>query len=346
MATGPAASPKKWKRAHPPAARGLAQPQQRIQLRAGNALVVFARIRLVDQAALLHNIGEPVGHPRIRRQSVAPRAACLLVIALDAFRQVEVGDEPHVGLVDPHAEGDGRHHDDGLLALEACLVLGARGSRHASMVGQRGKALRREPGGGLVDLAPRQAVHDAGLARVLLADERQQLRARVHLIYDRITDIGSIEARYEYARVFEPEAGDDLAASLRVGGRGERNARHLRETLVQDRQLQILGTEIMAPLRHAMRLVDREQRDAAAPEQLEASWRKQTLGCHVEQVELTRGERPLYLARARRVQARVAERGAHAELPEGRDLVLHQGDQRRDHDPCAGAKQRRHLIAK
>ena len=78
--------------------------------------------RVVDHAALLHDVGEAVGEPGGRGQAVATRAAGLLVVALDRLRQVEVGDEPHVGLVDAHAEGDRRDHDDAVLAQEARLV--------------------------------------------------------------------------------------------------------------------------------------------------------------------------------------------------------------------------------
>jgi hypothetical protein len=56
---------------------------------------------------LLHDVAEAVGHPRVGGRAVAAGAAGLLVIALDALRQVEVRDEAHVGLVDAHAEGDG-----------------------------------------------------------------------------------------------------------------------------------------------------------------------------------------------------------------------------------------------
>ena len=71
---------------------------------------------------LLHDVRQPVRHPGVGRQAVAAGAARLLVIALDAFRQVEVRDEAHVGLVDAHAERDRRDHHDAVVAEEAVLV--------------------------------------------------------------------------------------------------------------------------------------------------------------------------------------------------------------------------------
>ena len=51
---------------------------------------------------------------------------------------------------------------------------------------------------------------------------------------------------------------------LGVGGGGECYARYGRELLVQQTQLQVVGTKIMAPLRHAVRLVNRKQCDLTA----------------------------------------------------------------------------------
>ncbi len=101
----------------------------------------------------------------------------------------------------------------------------------------------------------------------------------------------------------------------------------------------------MAPLRHAVRLVDREQRDARAVDELEAACRQQPLGRDVEEVELAGRERALDRGGGARVERRIEERGAHAELLERGDLVVHQRDQRRDDHRAPVAQQRRHLVA-
>ena len=49
-------------------------------------------------------------------------------------------------------------------------------------------------------------------------------------------------------RIRESQARPDLGACLRVGGGGQRNSRDVGIALVQQRQLQVLGPEIVPPL--------------------------------------------------------------------------------------------------
>lgn len=125
------------KEAHPAARCRLAQPEQRVELRRLNALVRVVGIRFVDHLALLNDIAEPIRHPRIRRHAVAARAPGLLVVAFDAFRQIQVRDEAHIRLVDAHAERDRRAHHDPLLALEHLLVLLPDFELHSRVIRQR-----------------------------------------------------------------------------------------------------------------------------------------------------------------------------------------------------------------
>ena len=128
-----------------------------------------------DHLPLLHDVGQAVGHPRGGGQAVASGASGLLVVALDALRQVEVRDEPHVGLVDAHAERDGGDHHDAVLAEEARLVGRPHRRRQAGVVRQGGDALLAQCFGRLLHRLPRQAVDDAGVAVVLGADQLEEL---------------------------------------------------------------------------------------------------------------------------------------------------------------------------
>jgi hypothetical protein len=151
------------------------------------------------------------------------------------------------------------------------------------------------------------------------------------------------------ARVVERETLDDFLARLRVCRCRERDARHVRETLVQHRQLNVFGPEIVPPLRHAVRFVDREQADARLFEQIEKTRRHEPLGRDIQQIELAVAQRALGGRGLGAGQRRIQIGRAHADLVQRRDLVLHQRDQRRNHDahavPRLAAHERGNLIA-
>ena len=77
--------------------------------------------------------------------AVAAGPAEFLVKGLDRARQVVVDHEADVGLVDPQAEGVGRHHDRDLAAHEAVLVGGAVGGPHPAVVAGDAQALGGKP---------------------------------------------------------------------------------------------------------------------------------------------------------------------------------------------------------
>ncbi len=94
--------------------------------------------------------------------------------------------------------------------------------------------------------------------------EAQQLLARIVLLDHRIADVRPVEAADEDARGAELQALDDVGARQVVGRRGECDARHVGVALVQHVELQIVLAEVVAPLAHAVRFVDREQAEQPA----------------------------------------------------------------------------------
>ena len=176
---------------------------------------------------------------------------------------------------------------------------------------------------------------------------------RVVLLDDGVADVRPVEAADEDARVAELEALDDVGARQRVGGRGEGDPRHVGEALVQQRQLEVVLAEVVAPLADAVRLVDREHRQQAALVQRlelgEHARRGDALGRGVEEDQAAAHHLALDPRRRLAVERRVEEGGVDAGFLERRDLVLHQRDQRADDDgdAVAGAvaDDRRHLVA-
>ena len=160
---------------------------------------------------------------------------------------------------------------------------------------------------------------------------------------------GPVEAGDELARLFQRQALDDLAPGRGVRRGGERDARHCRKTLVEYRQFPVFGAEVVAPLRHAVRLVDGEQRQSRAGlhllQRAQEIRHQQALRGHIEDVQVAAHQAAKHVAGGVGVQAGVEEGGLHAELLEGVHLVLHQRDQRRHHDADALPQQRGELVA-
>ena len=115
-------------------------------------------------------------------------------------------------------------------------------------------------------------------------------------------------------------------------------------------ELAILRTEVMTPVRNAMRLVDDQRGNAAGGMNPGQDFAfelglQQPLGSHVQQLELAALEARKPPRNFGAFERGVDERGVDAVVLEQAHLVLHQRDQRRYHDAYAGTKQRRQLKA-
>ena len=180
---------------------------------------------------------------------------------------------------------------------------------------------------------------------MLGVEEALELVACVVLRHDGVADVRPVEAADEDARVPEPETLGDLAPGRCVRGGGQRDARHVGVAFVQHRELEVLRPEIVPPLGDAVRFVDGEEGDPGPVEQRQRALAHQAFRRDVEEVDRARArvglDRPHLVEGKRRVQVR----GAHARLPQGIHLILHQRDQGRDHDCDAVAKQGGDLVA-
>ena len=109
-----------------------------------------------------------------------------------------------------------------------------------------------------------------------------------------VEDIGAIERADELPRAVQRQSLDDLAPGWRIGGGGQGDPRHLRPALVEQGELAILGSKIVAPLRHAVRFVDGEQGDPDAFQQGEETRCQQAFRSDVEQVQRVIEELPFH----------------------------------------------------
>ena len=137
----------------------------------------------------------------------------------------------------------------------------------------------------------------------------------------------------------------DVVPGAGIGGGGEGQAGHGGEALRQLAQLQVVGSEVVAPLRQAVGLIDGEQGQGQPGQQPQAIAAEQPLRGDVKQLEraLRQGGPGGggLLGRERGVQG---SRG-HALLPQALHLVVHQGDQGGDHHGEPLQAEGRHLPA-
>ena len=110
-------------------------------------------------------------------------------------------------------------------------------------------------------------------------------RAGAAKLRDRVADIRPVEARDEGCGILERKFGDDVLTRALVGSRCECYARHVRETLGENFELPVLGAEVMAPLRDAMRFIDREDCNVAALEEAKRTLLHETFRGNIEKIE-------------------------------------------------------------
>ena len=77
---------------HAPAFRRLAEAQHGVELALLDELAGFRRVGFRDPFPEQHDVAAAEGEPGIRRRPVAPGASGLLVVALDAGGEIEMGD--------------------------------------------------------------------------------------------------------------------------------------------------------------------------------------------------------------------------------------------------------------
>ena len=163
--------------------------------------------------------------------------------------------QAYVGLVDAHAEGGGSHHDTGLVGLPAVLVHGLLLRREAGVVEVGGDSCCGERLGNLARTLARahvdysRAGHTAGNV-----DELFLLQvAAAHYI----VEVRAVERETEHACVGpEIKLAADVLHHLGRGRGRERKHRDIGELFAEFAYFQVGGTEIVAPLRYAVGLVD------------------------------------------------------------------------------------------
>ena len=214
--------------------------------------------------------------------AVAPGTTRLLIIPFERLGNVVMDDEPHVGLVDTHAESDrgddhvGALHQEIVLIVRACLCI------HTRMVGKRLDAVCDQQLRQLLDLLAAEAVDNAALARTLL-DETYDVSVDVVLGAYLIEEVGPVERRLEYRSVGHTQILLYVHLHLRRRRRREGYERRLPDIVYDGTDTAVLGSEIMSPLRYAVRLVDGIERYLDLAQERDVILLGKRLGRKIEQ---------------------------------------------------------------
>ena len=231
---------------------------------------LIGSIAAVDQKAAHTEIVAVPQQMAACRIAIAAGAARFLVVCLDALGHVVVNHIAHVGLVDTHAKGVGGNHHLNVVVDKGTLALAAGIVAHAGMVAANANAAGAQRLGKLacqcVDRLAGRAIHDAALARMrdhIVAHPRG-LGLVAHLFATEV-EVLAIEARHHGRRVLQAEHLLDIGAYTlgRRGGKGRHDGAP-RQRIDKLTNLQVSGTEILAPLAHAVSLVNGHERHANA----------------------------------------------------------------------------------
>ncbi len=196
-----------------------------------------------------------------------PGAAGLLVELLERVGQRRVHHQAHVRDVHAHAEGVRRRHrlhapgGEGVLGLGPVGAAGVVGDRRVAGGVERTRPSPRPPCGCRSRRSPCRPPAERSAASSVAALARHRALA---LDPDRVEgEVRPVEAADHLDRVAQAEAAGDVGAHLRRGRGGERHGRRAGRRRSRKRpDAPVVGAELVAPLGHAVGLVDDQQGDA------------------------------------------------------------------------------------
>ena len=249
----------------------------------GNTLLLLVGLFL-DETELLGDVRCIEQQHTLRRQTVAPGPAGLLIVALDVFRQVVMNHKTHVRFVDAHTKRNRGADDLNLVADECLLIFGARRGIEPGVVGGTAQALLGEPLGQTLGGIPARAVNDAALAVVPLGYVQnlvQGLAASDHPV----GEVAAIETGDETTRIAKLQLRDDVLPHAIGGGGSQCHHRCLRKTAAQCGDLPVLRAKVVAPLADAVCLVDSDQPRLPLGQALEHFRQHQPLWRDVQQTK-------------------------------------------------------------
>ena len=179
----------------------------------------------------------------------------------------------------------------------------------------------------------------------LFLDEFEQLPFAVVPFYDLIIDVGTVEAGYEFAGMFQFEIVFDVGSGFGIGGGGEGDAGNVRIAVGKDAELAVFGAEVVSPLADAVGFVYGKQADFCVVHETQEAFAAQAFGGGIEQFQAACVNFVCKGADGFGRGAAVDGGGADACGTGVGNLVVHQGDERGNDNGHAFAHQGWDLVA-
>ena len=122
-------------------------------------------------------------------------------------------------------------------------------------------------------------------------EERRLLAVVLGEALDGQVQVRPVEAGDDLPRRAHPQPLDDLGAHRRRGGGRQRDDRRRAEALEDVADPQVVGPEVVTPGRHAVRLVDHEERDARRGEPVDDVVVRELLGGEEDELGVAGAQR-------------------------------------------------------
>ena len=163
IATGDIGFVKVFQQVRTAARQCFGQPQQRVQPCMISGAPFGRGEPFVDLAAAQTDIIGAEQRQRLGRRTIATRPPDFLVVGFDGFGQIGVGHPADIRLVDAHAKGHCRHHNQPVFLLETAFGGAAVVRLHPTMIMQCQVSVVAQRFGQPFGLGPRSAINDARL---------------------------------------------------------------------------------------------------------------------------------------------------------------------------------------
>ena len=146
-------------------------------------------------------------------------------------------------------------------------------------------------------------------------------------------------------RLTQLQRAQNILAHMGRSRGSERHRLRIAQSLAHATQAKVIRSEVVPPLAQAVRFVHRQQRNLHAAQQIHEALLRKAFGGHVQHLQLAISQSLHHLAVFLSPEGGVHRRSGNPPGLQCVHLVLHQGNQGRDHHREPGPAQRRELVA-